>query len=94
MGSIRGVIFGLYQYMEEYLPPCFVCWKPIAIIRYGNSCGAVLGLHITIQFCTRVFPTARRLARIHAMLERFLHHCLACGGDVPKFIEHILLECP
>jgi hypothetical protein len=47
-----------------------------------------------IQFRTRVFPTTRRLARIHAMLERFLHHCHACGGDVPESIEHILLECP
>jgi hypothetical protein len=25
---------------------------------------------------------------------RFLHHCHACGGDVPESIEHILLECP
>jgi hypothetical protein len=47
-----------------------------------------------IQFRTRVFPIARRLARIHAMLERFLHHCFACGRDVPESIEHILLECP
>jgi hypothetical protein len=28
------------------------------------------------------------------MHERFLHHCPACGGDVPECIEHILLECP
>jgi hypothetical protein len=62
--------------------------------RTGISAGAVAWLHIIIQFRTRVFPTARRLARIHAMRERFLHHCLACGGDVPKSIEHILLECP
>jgi hypothetical protein len=47
-----------------------------------------------IQFRTRVFPTNRRLARIHAMPERFLHHCPACGGDVLESIEHILLECP
>jgi hypothetical protein len=47
-----------------------------------------------IQFCTLVFPTTRRLARSHAMPERFLHHCLACGGDVPISVEHILLECP
>jgi hypothetical protein len=47
-----------------------------------------------IQFRTRVFPTARRLARIHAMLERFLHYCPACGGNVIESIEHILLECP
>jgi hypothetical protein len=25
---------------------------------------------------------------------RFLHHCHACGGDVPESIEHILRECP
>jgi hypothetical protein len=47
-----------------------------------------------IQFRTRLFPTARRLARIYAMLERLLHHCRACGGDVPEYIEHVLLECP
>jgi hypothetical protein len=41
-----------------------------------------------------MFPTARRLARIHAMPERFLHHCPACGGHVIEPIEHILLECP
>jgi hypothetical protein len=35
-----------------------------------------------IKFRTRVFPTTRRLARIHAMLDRFLHYCHACGGDV------------
>jgi hypothetical protein len=46
------------------------------------------------QFRTRVFPTARRLARIHAMPESFLHHCLARGGDMPESIEHFLLECP
>jgi hypothetical protein len=47
-----------------------------------------------IQFRTRVFPTTRHLARIHAMQERFLHHCHACSGDVPESIENILLECP
>jgi hypothetical protein len=47
-----------------------------------------------IQFRTRVFPPARHLARIHAMPERFLHHCHVCGGDVPGSIKHILLECP
>jgi hypothetical protein len=47
-----------------------------------------------IQFRTRVFPTARRLARIQAMPKRILHHCNACGGDVPESIKHILLECP
>jgi hypothetical protein len=47
-----------------------------------------------IEFRTRVFPIAHRLARIHAMPERFLRHCHACGGDVPESIEHILLECP
>jgi hypothetical protein len=47
-----------------------------------------------IQFRTRIFPTARRLARIHAMLERVLNHCHSCGGDVHESIEHIMLECP
>jgi hypothetical protein len=47
-----------------------------------------------IQFRTRLFPTARRFARIHAMPAYFLHHCHACGGDGPESIEHILLECP
>jgi hypothetical protein len=47
-----------------------------------------------IQFRTRSFSTPRRLARIHAMPERVLHHCLARGGDVRESIEHILLECP
>jgi hypothetical protein len=47
-----------------------------------------------IQFRTSVFPTARRVARIHAMPGRFLHYCHACGGDVPECIKRILLECP
>ena len=64
--------------------------------QYGTGipAGAVAGLHIMIQLRTRVFPTARRLARIHAMHERFLHHCPACGGDVIESIKHILLACP
>jgi hypothetical protein len=64
--------------------------------QYGTGIpvGAVAWLHIMIRFRTRVVPTSRRLARIHAMLERFLHHCHVYGGDVPKSIEHILLECP
>jgi hypothetical protein len=60
----------------------------------GISARAVVGLRIMIQFRTRVFPTARRLARIHVMPKRFHHHCPTCGGDVPESIEHILLECP
>jgi hypothetical protein len=28
------------------------------------------------------------------MPARFLHHCRACGGDVPESVEHILIECP
>jgi hypothetical protein len=63
---------------------------PLPQYGTGISAGAVAGLHITIQFRTRVFSTARRLARIHAMLGSFLHHCHACGGDVPKYIEHML----
>jgi hypothetical protein len=47
-----------------------------------------------IQFRTHLFPTACRLATIHAMPERFLHNFFACGGDVQESIEHILLECP
>jgi hypothetical protein len=64
--------------------------------QYGTGIptGAVAWLHIIIQFRTRVFSTARRLARIHAMHEHFSHHCHACGGDVHKPIEHIMLECP
>jgi hypothetical protein len=46
------------------------------------------------RFRTRVFPTARRLGRIHPISERYLHHCLACAGDVPKYIKHVMLECP
>jgi hypothetical protein len=46
-----------------------------------------------IQFHnTRVISTARRLARIHAMLERFLYHFHACGGDVPEYTTHVLIE--
>jgi hypothetical protein len=60
----------------------------------GIPAGAVAGLHIMTQFRTREFPTTRRLARIHAMFERFLHHCPACGGDVHESIEHTMLECP
>jgi hypothetical protein len=47
-----------------------------------------------MQFRTRVFPTARRLSRIHAMAVCFLHHCPTCGGDVSESIERILRECP
>jgi hypothetical protein len=47
-----------------------------------------------IQFYTRVFPTTRRLARIHAMPGRFLHLFPVCGGDVHESIEYIMLECP
>jgi hypothetical protein len=68
--------------------------NPLPQYGTGIAAGAVAGLHIMIQFRTRVFPTARRLARIHAMLERFLHHCPTCGGDVIESIKHILLECP
>jgi hypothetical protein len=57
--------------------------------------GGVLGLHIMIQFRTRVFPTVRRLARIQSMPERFRCHWHACyGGDVPESIGHIMFECP
>jgi hypothetical protein len=65
--------------------------------QYGTGfpARAVAWLHITmIQFRTRVFPTSRRRACIHAMPARFLHHCHACGGDVRESIEHILFECP
>jgi hypothetical protein len=46
-----------------------------------------------IQFRTRVFPKTRRLVRINAITDHFLHH-LACGGDVRESIEHVMLECP
>jgi hypothetical protein len=36
----------------------------------GMHTGAVLELHVMIQFRTRVFPTTGRLARIHAMPQR------------------------
>jgi hypothetical protein len=64
--------------------------------QYGTGipAGAVQGFHIMIQFRAHVFPTARRFARIHGMHERFLHHCLACGGDVTESIKHIMLQCP
>jgi hypothetical protein len=68
--------------------------NPLSEYGTGIPAGAVAGLHIMIQFCTRLFPTTRRLARIHAMFERFLHHCPACGRDVLDSIEHIRLECP
>jgi hypothetical protein len=41
--------------------------NPLPEYGTGIPAGAVAGLHIMIQFRTRVFPTARRLARIHAM---------------------------
>jgi hypothetical protein len=66
------------------------------LLQYGTGipAGAVVGLHIMIQFRTRVLPTTRRLARIHAMPERFSHHCPACGGDMLKSIGHVMHECP
>jgi hypothetical protein len=27
------------------------------------------------------------------LLERLLHHCPACGGELPQYIEHIMREC-
>jgi hypothetical protein len=68
--------------------------NPLPQYGTGIPAGAVAGLHMMIQFRTRVFPTTRHLARIHAMHERFLHLCHACSGDVPQSIENILLECP
>jgi hypothetical protein len=67
-----------------------------ALPQYGTGipAGAGLGLHIIIRFRTRVRPTARRLARIHAMPRRLLCHCHACGGDVPEYMEPVVLECP
>jgi hypothetical protein len=59
----------------------------------GNSAGVVSKLHIIIHFRTRVFSIADRLANIHAMLERFLHHHHPpCGGDVLESIERIKLD--
>jgi hypothetical protein len=78
----------------EYLFPGFICWEPIATTRHGHSRGGRCGVTHYDSLRTRVFPTARRLARIHAMPERFFHHCPASGGDVPKYVEHIVLECP
>jgi hypothetical protein len=52
---------------------------------------AALGLHI-LEFRTRVLPTSRRVACIHAMHGRYFRHCLACGGDVHEYIQHITLE--
>jgi hypothetical protein len=60
--------------------------NPLPQYGTGIPAGAVAGLDIMIQLRTRVLPTARRLARTHAMHERFLHHCPACGGDVPESI--------
>jgi hypothetical protein len=68
--------------------------NPLPQYGSGIPAGAVAWLHIMIQFRTRLFPTARRLARMHAMLKRFLHHCHACGRDVLASMEHILLGCP
>jgi hypothetical protein len=68
------------------------------VSQYGTGIpmDAVLRLHIIIyQFRTRASPTARRLARIHAMLECFrspslscmrwgcaaIYGSCACGGD-------------
>jgi hypothetical protein len=51
-------------------------------------------LHNMIQFiCTRIFPTARRLSRILAMPNRFLHRCKAFRWDVPESMQNIMLEC-
>jgi hypothetical protein len=50
-----------------------------------------------IRFRTRVFPTARRLARIQAMHARYLNISFACGGnaaDAHEYINHIMLDCP
>jgi hypothetical protein len=50
-------IYSLASYVGNPLP------------QYGTGilAGAVAWLHVMIQFRTRVFPKARRLARIHAM---------------------------
>jgi hypothetical protein len=43
--------------------------NPLPQYGTGIPAGAVAWLHNMIQFCTRVLPTTRRLARIHAMPE-------------------------
>jgi hypothetical protein len=81
-------MWSIYSHASYYVG------NPLPQYGTGIPSGAVAGLHIMIQFRTRVFPTARRLARNYAMLERFLHHCPSCGGEVPESIEHILLDFP
>jgi hypothetical protein len=54
--------------------------------EHSSRGGGVLGLDIIIEFRTREFPNALRLARIHATPKRFVHHCHACDGDVPGSI--------
>jgi hypothetical protein len=98
---VKATVWGRF---ETSLSTCTIMWSiyshasyvgnPLPQYGTGIPAGAIAGLHIMIQFRTRTFPTARLPARIHAMPKRFLHHCLACGGDVPESIEHILLECP
>jgi hypothetical protein len=61
---------------------------------YGTCipAGGAPGLHIMIQFRTRAFPTARRLAHTHAMHACSLHHYPTCGGDVLDSIKLVMLK--
>lgn len=59
----------------------------------GIPSGVVPGLHVMIQMRTRAFPTARRLARVQALPERYLDYCPACCLNVPESVPHLLAEC-
>jgi hypothetical protein len=87
---------GLHKVHVSKTQDIAICTTLLLPPEYGTGipAGAVAWLHIMIQFRTREFPVARRLARIYAMPDRFLHHRPACGGDVPESIEHIMRECP
>ena len=79
-----GLKFARKSCIDGYRDPIDGCRSSLPV-RYEQF-QSQFQLHIIIQFRNRVFPTARRLARIRAMLERFLHHCHACGKDVLESI--------
>jgi hypothetical protein len=68
--------------------------QPLPQYGTGTHARACVGFHIMTQFRTRVFPIARRLARINAMPKRLHHHCHACGGDVRESIKIPRLNAP
>jgi hypothetical protein len=75
---IKAAIWGRFETSSSACANTWVVYSHASYVgnplpQYGTGipARAVVGLHIMIQFRTRVFPAARRLARIYAIPKRF-----------------------